>query len=80
MACIARSMFRRFTQDLSKEWVTVPVNLRASQYEELSSLADSLGISTSRIARRILAQFLADLAAEREANSTEDQAHEGLQP
>ena len=43
----------------SNGWVTVKVNLRTSQYEALRELADELGLSPSRVTRRVLAQFLA---------------------
>ena len=49
-----------FRKTRSNEWVTIEVNLRRSQYELLSRLADELDISTSRVTRRILEQFLAE--------------------
>ena len=57
-------MSRRSNKDLLQNhpasgWVTLPINLRASQYEALSRFADEMGMSTSRTARRILAEFLA---------------------
>jgi len=42
----------------SSEWVTLSVNLRRSQYELLSRIADELGMTPSRATRRILAVFL----------------------
>ncbi len=49
-----------FRKTRSNEWVTIEVNLQRSQYELLSRLADELDISTSRVTRLILAQFLAE--------------------
>ena len=50
----------------SSEWITLPINLRSSQYEALSRLADEMGVSTSRVTRRILAEFLAELEHDHE--------------
>ena len=48
----------------SSDWVTLPVNLRTSQYEALSRFADELGISVSRATRRLVAACLEELEAE----------------
>ncbi len=40
------------------------VNLRKSQYEALSRLAEELGMSPSRATRRILESFLAEVDAD----------------
>ena len=56
-----RSFRDLFKGNHSSEWVTLHVNLRMSQYEALSRLADELGITQSRATRRILASFLAEL-------------------
>jgi hypothetical protein len=52
----------------SSEWMTMPVNLRKSQYAALSRLAEELGMSPSRATRRILESFLAELDADRESS------------
>ena len=41
-----------------KKWVTQEVKLRRDQYEFLARLSDELGISVSRVTRRIVMQTI----------------------
>jgi len=66
-------LFKKLSVDNnSLGWVKMSVNLRVSQYEALTSLADETGISTSRATRRILARFLAELDDDYELDDHSD--------
>lgn len=58
--------------DDSGRWVTIKVNLRRSQYEMLARISDELGMSTSRVTRRIVAQFLSDAESDNDCAVDED--------
>jgi hypothetical protein len=62
-ACFVKNMSQHYKNNHLKNnhssgWVTLPINLRISQYEALSRFADEMGMTTSRTTRRILSEFL----------------------
>jgi hypothetical protein len=69
---MARLFKKLCVDNNSHGWVKMSVNLRVSQYDALAGLADELGISRSRVTRRILARFLAELDDDYEPDGLSD--------
>ena len=51
-------MLRREVDRAGRQWVKQPVNLKASQFAFLQGLSREMGVSVSRVTRRVIQQFI----------------------
>ena len=54
-----------------ERWVTQTINLHRNQFDFLARLAEEMGISVSRVSRRIITQFIAQLEQDDQMNSSQ---------